>query len=118
VAVLSEPFWKSQFNADHHIVGRAIHLNGLPFTVIGIVPADDANLLIGGVFFPYTLQPVMDRGSNLLASLDSPWLAITARLRQGYSRADAQRWPPFFGNRTALMWSARSPRSIARRRWY
>jgi len=90
VAVLSEPFWKTQFGADPHIVGGTIHLNGLPFTVIGIVPSDAANFLSGGVFIPYTLQPVLDRGGNLLASPDSPWLGISARLRQGYSRADAQ----------------------------
>jgi hypothetical protein len=90
VAVLSEPFWKTQFGADPHIVGGTIHLNGLPFTVIGILPSDAANFLSGGVFIPYTLQPVLDRGGNLLASPDSPWLGISARLRQGYSRADAQ----------------------------
>jgi predicted permease len=90
VVVLSEPFWRSQFNADLHIVGQTLHLNGLPLTVIGVVPADDANFLAGGVFIPYTLQPILDRNSKLLASPDSPWLAVTARLRQGHSRGDAQ----------------------------
>jgi len=110
VVVLTEPFWRSQFNADPHIVGGIVYLNGLPFTVLGVVPADDANFLAGGVFIPYTLQPILDRSTNLLASTDSPWLGITARLRQGHSRADAQSWLRFFGNRTVLMWSARSPR--------
>ena len=52
VAVLSEPFWKPQFGSDPHIVGGTIHLNGLPFTVIGIVPSDAANFLSDGVFIP------------------------------------------------------------------
>jgi len=90
VVVLSEPFWRSHFNADLHIVGEVIHLNGLPFTVVGVVTADDANLLVAGVFIPYTLQPILDRSTNLFASPDSPWLGITARLRQGHSRANAQ----------------------------
>lgn len=90
VVVLSEPFWRSHFNRDLHIVGGTIHLNGLPFTVVGIVPADDENVLASGVFIPYTLQPILDRSFNLLASPDSPWLAVTGRLRPGYSRADAQ----------------------------
>jgi predicted permease len=89
VAVLSEPFWKTRFGADPHIVGGTIHLNGLPFTVIGIVPSEGANLLAGGIFIPYTLQPIVDRGRNL-ASLDLRWLGISARLRPGHSRADAQ----------------------------
>jgi predicted permease len=90
VVVLSEPFWRSQFNADPHIVGGIIQLNGLPFTVIGVVPGDDANLLGAGVIVPYTLQPILDHRTNLLGSADSPWLGITARLRKGHSRADAQ----------------------------
>ncbi|MFZ1013544.1 MAG: ABC transporter permease [Terracidiphilus sp.] len=90
VAVLSEPFWRTRFGADPQIVGKAIHLNGLPFAVIGIAPSEDTNLLAGGVFVPYTLQPMLDRGNNLLGSPDSPWLDVAARLRQGYSRADAQ----------------------------
>jgi len=90
VAVLSEPFWKTQLGSDPHVVGGTIHLNGLPFTVIGIVPSDDANFLAGGVFIPYTLQPIVDRSRNLSTSPDSPWLGMAARLRQSYSRQDAQ----------------------------
>ncbi len=90
VAVLSEPFWRSKFSADPLILGKTIHLNGLPFAVIGIVPLDDANFLAGNVFVPYTLQPMLDRSSNLLESPDSPWLEVATRLRQGYSRADAK----------------------------
>ncbi|MBI4263782.1 MAG: ABC transporter permease [Acidobacteria bacterium] len=38
--VLSEGFWRSRFGADPTLVGRGITLDGQPFTVIGIVPAD------------------------------------------------------------------------------
>jgi putative ABC transport system permease protein len=31
--------WKSRFSADSGVVGRAIHLNGFPYTVIGVMPA-------------------------------------------------------------------------------
>ena len=40
VAVLSEGFWRRRFAADPALVGRDITLNGRPYTVIGIVPAD------------------------------------------------------------------------------
>ncbi len=43
VAMLTEPFWKNQFDSNPHIVGTTIHLNGLPFTVVGVVPSDIAN---------------------------------------------------------------------------
>jgi predicted permease len=89
VAVLSEPFWTAQFGADPRIVGKTIHLNGFPFEVIGIVPSDSANFL-GGIYVPYTLEPLIDRSYNHWANPDSLWLSIAGRLRTGNSRADAQ----------------------------
>jgi putative ABC transport system permease protein len=38
VVVLSEGFWRNRFGADTTLVGRAITLDGRPYTVIGIVP--------------------------------------------------------------------------------
>jgi len=91
VAVLSAALWKSQFGANPNIVGETIHLNGTPFLIIGIMPSDDVNLLTGGVFVPYTVEPVLDHtATSLLDNPDTPWLNIAGRLRPGYSRADAQ----------------------------
>ena len=39
VAVMSEAFWRSRFNADPGVVGRELRLDGMLFTVVGIVPA-------------------------------------------------------------------------------
>jgi predicted permease len=90
VAVLSEPLWQNQFDADPRIVGKTIQLNGVPVTVIGVAPSDAANQLPGGVFFPYTLAPKLDHAGDLLDSPDKPWLSMTGRLRPGFTRADAQ----------------------------
>ena len=45
VAVLSEAFWRTRFGADPALVGEDLHLDGAPYTVVGIVP--DAAQLIG-----------------------------------------------------------------------
>src|SRR6478609_8836425 len=37
-AVLSHRYWQSRFHGDPAIAGRAITLNGLPFTVAGVMP--------------------------------------------------------------------------------
>lgn len=91
VAVLTEAFWKNQFDGNPHIVGMTIHLNGLPFTVVGIVPSDIANYTAGGVYVPYTVNPLLDHtATSPLTDPDAPWLAVAGRLRPGFSRADAQ----------------------------
>ncbi len=90
VAVLSETMWKSQFDADPRIVGKAIYPNGVPVTVIGVAPSDAANLLIAGIFLPNTLAPQLDHSGDLLDSPDKPWLSMTGRLGPGFTRADAQ----------------------------
>jgi len=90
VAVLSASLWKNRFGSDPRIVGKTIHLNGLPVTVIGVVPSDAANYLLSGVFLPYTLEPQLNRAADWLASPDTPWLSLTGRLRPGFTRADAQ----------------------------
>lgn len=90
VAVISDSFWSAQFAADPRIVGRMVRLNGLPFQIIGIAPASAANFVPGGIFVPYTLQPLLDRSNNLYSSPDSPWLSVAGRLEPGYSKADAQ----------------------------
>ena len=40
VAMLSESLWRRRFGADPKVLGRAITLEGDPYTVIGVVPVD------------------------------------------------------------------------------
>ena len=38
-AILSYQFWQSQFSGSRDIVGRSIRLKGVPFVVVGVLPA-------------------------------------------------------------------------------
>ena len=39
VVILSDALWRNRFGADRGIVGREIRMEGLPYTVIGVMPA-------------------------------------------------------------------------------
>ena len=45
VAVLSNHFWRSRLRGDPAVVGRTIRLDGRPYTVVGILPADYRSLV-------------------------------------------------------------------------
>jgi putative ABC transport system permease protein len=40
VVVLSEPLWRTRFNADPGIIGRELRLDGMNFMVVGVVPKE------------------------------------------------------------------------------
>ena len=40
LAILSYRLWKNRFAADSAIVGRAVQVNGLPYTVTGVMPRE------------------------------------------------------------------------------
>jgi predicted permease len=95
VTVLSYGFWQRRFNSDPSIVGRAIRLNGQPYTVVGVT----AREFIGTE--PDTPQfwvPLMMRDQINQAWNHKIWLternadsfAFIGRLKPGVSRQQAQ----------------------------
>ena len=89
--VLSDALWRDRFNADSSIAGRAISINGHPFTVIGIAPNEFAGIF-GGVAEAAWISLSGLRG----LSTDSPpdpllhyGLQVAVRLRPRVSDASA-----------------------------
>jgi predicted permease len=77
--VVSDKLWRSQFNADPQIVGKAISIDGSPYTVVGIAPRElvypqAADAWMPLVFEDWMLDPA-NRGAH--------WLNAIARLRPG-----------------------------------
>lgn len=85
--MLSNAFWRTQFNADPSIVGQAIRLNNDLVTVTGVLPQ---NFDFGSVFAPGTkmdvfLPAVMDDLRN-----SGHDFFMVGRLKPGVSVAQAQ----------------------------
>jgi predicted permease len=92
VAVLSWSEWQNRFAADSAIIGKAIQLNGHPFTVVGIAEPGfrgHTGLLDVSLFIPLTLNGVVS-GQTFLEERRSVWLEMVGRLAPGVTREQAR----------------------------
>jgi predicted permease len=90
VVLLSDLLWKQVYASDPHIVGKSIHIDNQPFTVVGIASDDAGSLLPAALWIPYTLQPALNDGIRAFHDPTNLWLNVAGRLRPGYTRADAR----------------------------
>jgi len=89
VVVVSERLWRLRLGADPAIVGKIVHFNGQPVTVVGIAPTFAGMVNRAMAWFPYTLATYLKRGDDLTRPTETPWLQVEGRLAPGFSRADA-----------------------------
>ena len=94
VVVLAQAFWERSFGGDPAIIGNAIHLNGQPFTLLGIMPDsfDGAQWSVApSAWVPATSLPQLQSdGQDLLDNRGAPAFKVLARLHPGASVAEAQ----------------------------
>jgi predicted permease len=90
VVVLSEELWRNRFGSDTQIVGKVVHFNDQPLTIVGVTPTPFAGRISrANAWLPYTLQPYVQPDENLLKPSDADWLTVVGRLKPGFSRLDA-----------------------------
>ncbi|MFC1540216.1 ADOP family duplicated permease [Gemmatimonadota bacterium] len=78
IAVLNHTFWNEEFGGDPDIVGRSLIMDGMTFTVVGVMPAGfDFPLPGNDLWTPYRIDP---------ADLDiwnKHYLGVYARISEG-----------------------------------
>ncbi len=74
------------YHADPQIIGRSVPINGIPFTVIGVMPAGFSFPVNTGDDSIWTPLPVEEKG---LQNRSSSSLSVIARLRPGVDIATA-----------------------------
>jgi putative ABC transport system permease protein len=84
VAVLSHRIWESRFGADPRIIGRTIHLDNRPFTVIGVMPS--ASSFDRGYQDVWT--PLAFEAKDMTRNFH--WMMSWARLKPGVSLEHAR----------------------------
>jgi putative ABC transport system permease protein len=85
VAVLANDLWQNQFHSDPGVIGQVITLNGLSYTVIGIMPASFQFPRIAQLWVPFGLSAnsFTDRGTH-------SGLNVLARLKPGVTLQQAR----------------------------
>ncbi|MGH9309288.1 MAG: ADOP family duplicated permease, partial [Vicinamibacterales bacterium] len=84
LAVISHGFWQTRLGADPSVIGRTLTLNGRPYTVVGVLPAD-LRSIVGFGLAPEIYVPL---GRSLAPDLDSVnagAMQLVGRLRDGQS---------------------------------
>ncbi len=109
-AVISYGYWQRRFGGDASMLGRSITVNSVPFTIVGISPADFLGVQTGHaieVWLPLHSQPQVEpswspsnpahgpQGGSapdgvLFTARDNWWVVILARLKPGVSATQAK----------------------------
>jgi predicted permease len=94
VAVVSDGYWRQKLHADRAAIGRVAILNGTAFTIVGVTPRDFFGERVRRApdfWVAYTLQPIIELRPSFVTQNDAYWLSLIGRLRDGATRAEAER---------------------------
>jgi len=87
VALLTYPYWKTQFHGDQSIVGRSITLDNTPVTVVGVLPP---SFDFGSVFAPGTRTDLLRAIHPYDVRNYGHMFSLVGRLKPGVTPAQAQ----------------------------
>jgi predicted permease len=79
VAILSYGLWAREFGRDQNVVGKAVTLDGAPYTIVGVLPSDFRFTRVGGA----EVWTPIDRAARFREQRGNHWLNTIGRLRDG-----------------------------------
>jgi predicted permease len=86
--ILDHGFWQRRFQGDDRIVGRALTLNGEPYTVIGVLAPGHRHGM--GLYVPDLYVPISPLVSGAIDNRRSAAFDLRARLAPGVTREQAR----------------------------
>jgi predicted permease len=100
VAVISYPYWTRQFARDPSVIGKSVALNGIPFTIVGVTPAEFYGVQPGtapDIWMAFADRPNLRpwgsepyHGSSVFTAKDWICLNIMGRLNPSQTRTQAE----------------------------
>ncbi|HET8947764.1 MAG TPA: ABC transporter permease [Candidatus Polarisedimenticolia bacterium] len=91
-AVVSHAWWTAHGAGDRSTVGRTVTVNGLPLTIVGVMPERFFGLRIRRApdfWIPLAFQPRIERTDSFLTNRDVYWLNMVGRLKPGTTLQEA-----------------------------
>src|SRR5262245_4907822 len=88
VAVISYAFWQRHFGGAADAIGRTLTIERVPYTIIGVTPADFFGPDVGrafGVAIPIGTEPLIRGRESALDQKWFWWLTVMARMKPGQS---------------------------------
>jgi putative ABC transport system permease protein len=121
-AVLSYGFWQSRYGGSGSAIGSTIPLDGHPFEVIGVVPANFFGMDVGSKFdvgIPICAADLLD-GPHSLDKRHSWWLHAVGRMKPGIGMARlkarlASLSPSIYGAVVPQDWDSKSQENFRKR---
>jgi predicted permease len=98
VGVVSYRYWQNKLGADPSAVGRAVNIDGVPMTLVGVMPSGffgvRMNTNTEDFWIPLSLRPrvpltAMPQAKSVLTSPSVYWLNMVGRLKPGVSLRQA-----------------------------
>lgn len=88
IAVLSAPFFFSEYGADLSTIGKSIELGGKQFEIVGVADPAYTGMTVGSasqVFVPFCAEAVISGSDATLNERQQWWITVSARLKPGTS---------------------------------
>jgi len=68
LAILGYRYWMQDFDGDRGVLGKTIHLSGVPFTIIGVAPPEllalQTQTIVTEVFVPMSMAALLSGGGD------------------------------------------------------
>jgi len=80
--ILTHKLWKNRFGSDRNIVGQQIRLDGLQYTVVGVLAPGATDRVQSELYVPLAFRPEQ-------INHEFHWLLVMARLKPGVTMAQA-----------------------------
>jgi predicted permease len=93
VIVISYTAWQSRFAGDPNIIGHTVKLNGMDYTILGVMPRGFFGtevLLTPEFWVPMAMEPQIEPGNNWLDNRATWNVSVLGRLKPGVTSQQAE----------------------------